>query len=220
MMIFMFSTEYVDGKEFCMTRFLEIKLAGWIVCLLIFISTNVWSVNLETELIGAAGKGNFPLVKKILDTYKIEQEELNAAFLVAVKKGNAAIVERFLQAGVDVNLRADNSYTPLMQAARDGREQAVEVLLAAGADVNAVSDENDTALILAAEKDRRKVIALLLAAKVNVNAKRNDGMTALLLAAQEGHQQTIQVLIKANAEVNYQLENGKLSCYSVSDCYS
>lgn len=126
------------------------------VCLLIFVSTNVWSVNLDTELMGAADKGNFSLVKKILDTQQIGQEELNAAFLAAIKKGNVAIVERFLQAGVDQNLRAENGYTPLMQTARDGREQVVEVLLTAGADVNAVSEENDTALMLAAEKTEEK----------------------------------------------------------------
>ena len=62
---------------------------------------------------------------------------MHTAFWIAVKKGNPAIIERFLQAGVDVNLRADNSYTPLMQVARDGRDQVVELLLAAGADVNA-----------------------------------------------------------------------------------
>jgi ankyrin repeat protein len=169
---------------------------------------DVWSVNLGTELISAAEKSNFSLVRKILDTQPIEQNELNTAFLAATKKGNAAIIERFLQAGVDVNLRGDDGYTPLMRTARDGREQAVEILLTAGADVNAVSDEDGTALILAAEKDRRNVIALLLAANADVNAQRKDGMTALLLAAQEGHQQTIQILIKANANVNYQLENG------------
>ena len=118
-----------------MMRFFENKLAGWIICLLAIISTEVWSVNVSSELISAADKGNFPLVKKILDSQRIEQNELNAAFLAAVKKGHATVIERFIQAGVDVNLRADDDYTPLMRSARDGRDQAVEILLAAGADV-------------------------------------------------------------------------------------
>mgnify|MGYP003505258885 FL=1 len=118
-----------------------------VMVLLTIVSTNVWSENIDSELNSAADKGNFSLVKKILDSKTIERDALHTAFWIAVKKGNPAIIERFLQAGVDVNLRADNSYTPLMQVARDGRDQVVELLLAAGADVNAVSDEKDTALI-------------------------------------------------------------------------
>lgn len=189
-----------------MTGLLENKLAGWIVFLLSIVSTEVWSTNTGSELINAADKGNISLVKKILDTQRIDQEELNAAFLAAVKKGHAAAVERFLQAGVDVNLRADDDYTPLMRSARDGRDQAVEILLAAGADVNAASEEGGTALMMAAEKDRRKAIDLLLAAKAEVSAKRADSMTALTLAAQQGHRQVIQTLIDAGADVNYQLD--------------
>jgi len=47
-----------------MTRLLKNILVRFILLLLIFVSTNVWSVNIDTELINATNKSNFSLVKK------------------------------------------------------------------------------------------------------------------------------------------------------------
>ena len=140
-------------------QLIRFGLSVWILA-----TVNAWSTEIDSELVKAAEKGNVALVKQILDAKTVERENLNAAFWAAIKKGNPAIVERFLQAGANINLRAENGFTPLMQAARDGWDQVVEMLLEAQADVNAVSEKQDTAPILAAEKDRRKVIPLLLAA--------------------------------------------------------
>ena len=59
---------------------------SWMV-LLTIVSTNVWSENIDSELSSAADKGNFSLVKKILDSKTIERDALHTAFWIAVKKG-------------------------------------------------------------------------------------------------------------------------------------
>lgn len=172
----------------------------------VFVSQTVGASDVTSELVVAADKGNLSLVNKIIESHSGNQEELQAAFWAATKKGHVPIVERLLPMNVEVNWVSDDQYTPLMRAARDGREQLVEILLAAGADVNAMTEEG-TALMNAAEKDRRKVIAILIAANADINAKRADDRTALTLAAQEGHTLTIQALINAGANVNYQAES-------------
>ena len=77
------------------------NLMRLVMVLLTIVSTNVWSENIDSELNSAADKGNFSLVKKILDSKTIERDALHTAFWIAVKKGNPAIIERFLQPCVE-----------------------------------------------------------------------------------------------------------------------
>lgn len=55
----------------------------------------------------------------------------------AVSDGNAAVVARLLDAGADVNCKADNHWTPLHLAARSGDMAMVDLLIARGATAQA-----------------------------------------------------------------------------------
>ncbi len=182
--------------------------------MLVLWSVNVWAEVVQTideQLIQAAGKGNLPMVRKILENEtKISQDAINRAFYAGIKKGNKFIVQHLIDRGADTHYRGDNGYTALIQSARDGRSHLVRLLLSLGANVNAVATETEeTALILAAQKNRKKIVDQLLAAEANLDATRkNDGMNALMLAARGGHQLVTLALVKAGAEVNHQLENG------------
>ena len=68
-------------------------------------------------------------------------EEFKAAESIhdASKYGNVEAVKKHLAAGVDVNAKDGNGWTPLIPAAANGRKEVVELLIASGADVNVKS---------------------------------------------------------------------------------
>lgn len=139
-----------------MRRIIIRWMIGSLLLSSILTNAGLASTIVESELVSAAHKGNLKLVKELLGAKQFKQEELNNAFIASVKKGNPGIVELFLQAGADINIKNDEDYTPLMQAAHDGRDEIITLLLNAGVDINAVNDEKDTALMLAAAKNRKK----------------------------------------------------------------
>eukprot|EP00927_Polykrikos_kofoidii_P051464 TRINITY_DN45255_c0_g1_i1.p1 TRINITY_DN45255_c0_g1~~TRINITY_DN45255_c0_g1_i1.p1 ORF type:complete len:591 (-),score=159.21 TRINITY_DN45255_c0_g1_i1:80-1852(-) len=55
-------------------------------------------------------------------------------------------IETLAEAGVDLNLRANDGETPLFIAAQEGHEKAVRCLVAARADIGARSEDDETAL--------------------------------------------------------------------------
>jgi len=91
----------------------------------ILIDLTFASAIVDSELVNAAQKANIKLVKQLLDAKQSNQEEIDNAFIASVKKGNADIVALFLQAGANINIKNDEDYTPLIQAARDGRDEII-----------------------------------------------------------------------------------------------
>lgn len=67
---------------------------------------------------------------------------------VAISKGDAETVKKFIEYGVDVN-EISNDYTPLMIAARYNRADIVAMLLKAGADTKVRNTRGMTALKVA-----------------------------------------------------------------------
>ena len=112
--------------------------------------------------------------------------------ILAARDGHAAIVERLLAAGADVNGVDENDWNALMLAAREGHTAIVERLLAAGADVNAKDYAGNTALILAADRGHTAIVKLLLEEGADVNA---NGSYALIDAAEGGWTDIVELLL-------------------------
>jgi outer membrane protein assembly factor BamB len=98
----------------------------------------------------------------------------------AAREGDAAVVKRLLDGGVDANAKTPYGATALSFAAEKGHIEVVRLLIHAGADVN-VKDTfyNATPLTWATSKNHAEVIRELLAAGVK-------GGDALVLAATRG----------------------------------
>jgi len=108
------------------------------------------------------------------------------------------IVKLLLKSGANVNAKADNSWTALMEAAKGhsylrkafidkGRKDVATIptefarlLLERGADANAMDEAGRTALMTAAANGQTETVKLLIEAGVDVNAKDPDGGTALI----------------------------------------
>jgi cytohesin len=150
---------------------------------------------------------------------------------VVVTNGDLAGVQALLDAGVDVNAKDENSWTPLHFAARHGHKEIVELLIAKGADVNAKDNGDNTplnratarnhietadllrthggntaeelkALIDAARNDNLTGVQALLDVGVDVNAKDENSWTPLHFAVVNGHKEIVELLIDNDADVN------------------
>ncbi len=89
--------------------------------------------------------------------------------------GNAAILERLIQAGADPNAPVSKTGdTALMMAARTGKLDATKVLLDHGAQVNAKETWGGTTALMWAVSERHpEVVQLLVEHAADVNAKSN-----------------------------------------------
>ena len=91
--------------------------------------------------------------------------------LVASKTGNAAIVEKLLDATADANGASSVGTTPLMLATASGSTDAAAVLLEHGADINAAEiGRRRTPLMFAAAYNRYEVVEFLAAKGADVTA--------------------------------------------------
>jgi len=104
----------------------------------------------------------------------------------AAEEGNIEAVKQHLAAGMDVNAKTPNGWTPLLKAISFAQKETIELLIAKGANVNAKNDVGETPLHYVAfvgQKEIPKEIAELLIAKgADVNAKNVDGVTPLDVA--------------------------------------
>ena len=123
---------------------------------------------------------------------------------VACRIGWYAVVERMLNDGVDVNLRAYNSGDcPLHSAASSAKNFAVvKLLLDRGADVNTKDRIRMRPLHIACKEGGDiRVTRLLLDSGAYVDAVSDYG-TALRLACEAGREDVVQLLLGRGAEVN------------------
>ncbi len=121
----------------------------------------------------------------------------------ASRMGYTGLVREFLQAGFDVNARAQG-YTPLMFAG--GEIEAIRLLIEAGADVNARDEKYGmTPLIchlscMYPARTFEKVVRILLDAGADPNIRAKQGWSALDLANNRRPKKVVELLREAGAQ--------------------
>jgi len=120
-----------------------------------------------------------------------------STFMHAAKQGGVALITRFIDMGIDINIRDDHSNTVLMIAAKYGHQTIVsELLETPDIDINAKDMYGDTALMMAAWFGYLDVVECLLHGKnLQINSVNVEGNTALMLAADAGHKAIVARLI-------------------------
>lgn len=147
-----------------------------------------------------------PQVRKAREELAKQQIPLSAsAFNKAIMAGNTSVIDRFLQAGIEPNVRDANKATPLHVAAYAGNASLIDRLLSLHADVNAADDKGLTPLHLATSRD---VAERLLKAGGNPNARDQLGRTPLHAAAEAGASDIIESLLTRGADINAQARDG------------
>jgi len=163
----------------------------------------------RTLLISAATEGKVAMMDVLLragaDPNAKDESGMTALRQVAwTGKNPVGATKRLIAAKADVNIVADDNWTPLIQVMYADPGVAVPVaqlLLQAGADAGIVNNEGNSALMLAAERGMPVLIPALVKGGADINARGSDG-TALGLAAEKGETAVVKALLEANADPN------------------
>jgi len=159
---------------------------------------------------------------KSKESYRKEIEQKGVqysreSFLKEAALGNKELIELFIKAGIDINVKGANGETALMHTATKGNLDGVMLLLEKGADVNAKARHNITALTLALLGGGNKgdisgkhtgIVKLLIEKGADINAKDEDGGFPLMYAIVSKNYDAAKMLIEKGADVNATTKEG------------
>lgn len=121
---------------------------------------------------------------------KINEQLLDAAFI-----DDFEMLKMLVEiSGVDVNVKDEVGYTPLMRVAECGNVEAAELLLDKGADPNCADEYGVTVLMIAAAYNELELVKLLEARGVDINAVDDSDMNALDYAIKNKNQEIVEFL--------------------------
>ena len=177
----------------------------------------------ETPLISAIRKGELEVVDCLLN-HGANPRHRPAWFMgpiqLAATLGHAAIAERLVKAGADINDNEDGrGNTALIFAARNGFMDVVDCLLSLGANIEAKDSDERTALMTACHYGSIDVVDRLLAAGANPHVIDKDGNTALILAAGGGHLPIIDRLLILGVDINHRNRWGRSNALMKASLY-
>ena len=156
----------------------------------------------DSALLDAAKEGNIEAVKQHL----ANGADVNAKDDGWTPLHNAAgystkeMVELLISNGANVNVKNEDEWTPLHDAAS---KEVAELLIAKGADMDAKDKDNWTPLHKAAFGGHMEIVELLIAEGADVNAKGEDEWTPLNLTQDP---ETIDLLRKHGGKTKNELE--------------
>ena len=154
-----------------------------------------------------------PEIVAAIDEHLRRRQEREADGLrTAALRGDAEGVRRALAGGADVNAKAPDGHTPLLDAAREGHAEVVAILLAAGADPRVVDHlMKATPAHKAGYMGHAAVMRLLVehgGLELDAQGPYN-GYTALHDAVWHGHTETVRVLLEAGARTDLRGLDGR-----------
>lgn len=136
------------------------------------------------------------------------EETCQGPLFRAIHRGDAAEVDKLIDAGVNLNFRAcTGNRTPLMEVIVRRFEGIPKRMILAGADPNLTSD-NSTPLLLATWYCRKDLVSLMLERGALVDGSDRDGNTPLIAAPRCTDDEIAMKLLKAGASVNVRTKRG------------
>ncbi|MDP1682506.1 MAG: ankyrin repeat domain-containing protein [Burkholderiales bacterium] len=119
-----------------------------------------------------------------------------------VEQGETHLAFDFMRAGMQVDLRRTDEWTPLMVALFNGHEETAMMLLSRGANVRAKANRGYEPIHWAALNGYERAVKFIIDKGGNVNAETEYGWTPLLQAASRGHVEIARMLLDKGAMVN------------------
>jgi hypothetical protein len=144
--------------------------------------------------------------------------DFNASGLLrSVEDKNENAVQVFLSCGVDLEVRDDRNWTPLMVAAFNGNLDFVQLLLKCGARIGTTDKNGYTPLHWAAYNGHTDVVKFLIEKGCDVDIPSQFRWTPLMQAATRGHLLTCAYLIFRGADVNSATSDGWTSLHKAAN---
>jgi len=181
-----------------MNHFLRSTSFALACSLLLCISANIYASVDASETPKSISSNSVKPIKQI------KQEELkenpNSQLLAATQNGKIEEVRSLLAKAVDVNVRDEYGWTPLLWAAMNGNADIARVLLAAGANPNTRNKYGWTPLMWAAGQGYGEIVRSLIASGARLNAQDRNGWTAIMWAWDGKHDETVAILRSATRD--------------------
>jgi ankyrin repeat protein len=147
---------------------------------------------------------NIPELKR-LETQRLGYNFTPQGFLKAVENDNHEAVRIFLSSGVDLEVKDERGWTPLLIATANGKGSLAQLLINSGARLIVRDINGFTPLHWAAFLGMSNIVVLLVAKGVDVDSQSKFKWTPLMQACTRGHQTVCSLLIAAGA--NLELTN-------------
>lgn len=124
-------------------------------------------------------------------------------------ESQSELIETFIGAGIDIDVRGDFNLTPLHSAVRSNNLKAVQILIQNNANIN-LGDKNDkTPLHYASLLGYTDITQELLQCKdVDVNKVDIDGDSAIHKAVKKNFSEIVSLLIKAGVDISVKNKEG------------
>ena len=181
----------------------------------------------KTDLMEACARGDLALARSLLlgakqldsATGQGPLHSLALAESALVSKDASEWVRMLTSAGVSINLRDDDGYSPLLWASQNNNKAVALALLDAGADTNVRSKiEAISPLLAAAQSGNTKMVRVLLGAGANPNQVSTRGISALVAAVSRGDKAapTVKALIDGGIDGNLRTNELGISALHVA----
>jgi len=129
--------------------------------------------------------------------------------VAAARLGFLDTLQRFVDMGDDINVKADNGESPLHSACKSGQVATVQYLCEHGAILDLQDNNSNTALLLAVSKGHLDVTRVLVEKGANLCAADASGSTALHIAAKGGHLNIVQYLADSFSPIDIRNANNE-----------
>ena len=118
-----------------------------------------------------------------------------------------SVIRKALELGIDVNIRADAGFTPLLAAATFGNHSLIKKLLEKGADMNLQDDfYGNTALIAAAVKNHPDIVSELIMKGADETIRNYGEMTAIQEAEKRNNPDVVKMFALCHKPENLDQE--------------
>lgn len=143
---------------------------------------------------------NIPELKR-LETQRLGYNFTPQGFLKAVENDNHEAVRVFLSSGVDLEVKDERGWTPLLIATANGKGNLAQLLINSGARLIARDINGYTPLHWAAFLGMSNIAVLLISKNADVNSQSKFKWTPLMQACTRGHLSVSTLLVAAGADL-------------------
>lgn len=150
---------------------------------------------------------NIPELKR-LEVERLGYAFTPQGFLKSIENDNHEAVHVYLSSGIDLEVKDERGWTPLMIAAANGKEVLTKLLIHSGARLMARDMNGFTPLHWAAFKGMPNIVELLISKEVDVDSQSKFKWTPLMQACTKGHYQVCSILLAAGANTNLTNSDG------------
>lgn len=177
------------------------------------VATQLPPAHLQHAWISAISSDNTEKLAQILEYYpvfawqRVVASNGKSALMVASKKGDLPLAQRFVFLGADINVVTETNGTALMFAVVGNQMQMAQWLFEQGADIDVIGSNGWTALTIAAAKGNVELIDWLLAKGAVAQVRDVYRYTPLMRAVDNGHLEAAVTLLRLpSTDVNAQDE--------------